>query len=218
MAKFIALVQLKGGSGRSTLATNIAGYFASKMPTGLIDADMPQGTSASWASLRQGQPDLFKDGLLVRTATTHAELIEAAKELDQQCKLVIIDTPPRTQEITRAALMIADLALVPIGASASELWACSDLIEVINEAKLSSPELDAQLVWTRIRAVTNTAKELTALAGKELGLPALKTKISYRVAYVEAIGRGLTVMQWHDKQAQEEITALTKEIIKRIKP
>lgn len=217
MAKFIALVQLKGGSGRSTLATNIAGYFSSIMPTGLIDADMPQGTSASWASLRQGH-DLFKDELLVRTATNHAELIEAAKELDQQCKLVIIDTPPRTQEITRAALMIADLALVPIGASASELWACTDLIEVINEAKLSSPELDAQLVWTRIRAVTNTAKELTALAGKELGLPALKTKISYRVAYVEAIGRGLTVMQWHNKQAQEEITALTKEIIKRIKP
>ena len=53
MARFIAVAQLKGGAGKSTLATNLAGYLSREMSTGLIDADQPQGTSASWATLRE---------------------------------------------------------------------------------------------------------------------------------------------------------------------
>jgi chromosome partitioning protein len=212
MAKIISLTQLKGGSGKSTLAINLAGYFAKRFATGLIDADIPQGTSASWASIRS--PD---SRLQVRTAQTHHELIERARELDATCKLIIIDTPPRTQEITRASLILSDLAIVPVGASTADIWACSDLVTVIKEAKAESNSLEARLVWTRYRAGTNTAKELSAVASKELGIPEFKTKIHNRVAYIDTIGRGLTVMEWHDKQARQELTELATEIEKRLK-
>lgn len=212
MAKIIALTQLKGGSGKSTLAINLAGYFAKRFSTGLIDADIPQGTSASWASLRANP-----EGLQVRTAQNHVELIAQARELDSTCKLIIIDTPPRVQEITRATLILSDMALIPIGASTPEIWACSDLAEVIKEAKKEAKGLDARLVWTRFRAGTNTAKELSEVASKELGIPEFETKIHNRIAYVETVGRGLTVMDWHDKQAKQELTALANEIQKRLK-
>ena len=53
MAKIISIIQVKGGTGKSTLVTNLVGVMAARKKVVLIDADMPQATSASWASIRQ---------------------------------------------------------------------------------------------------------------------------------------------------------------------
>lgn len=53
MTKIIGLLQLKGGAGRSTVSTNLAGELSKSGKTVLIDCDMPQGTSASWFAVRQ---------------------------------------------------------------------------------------------------------------------------------------------------------------------
>jgi chromosome partitioning protein len=54
MTKVIGIAQLKGGTGGSTLACNLAGELAKIGITVLIDCDVPQGTSSSWAALRAG--------------------------------------------------------------------------------------------------------------------------------------------------------------------
>ncbi|MEL0028189.1 MAG: ParA family protein, partial [Perlucidibaca sp.] len=79
MARFIAVAQLKGGAGKSTIATNLAGCLARDFRTCLIDADMPQGTSARWAALRQD------DNLLLTTAESASELAREAERLDDLC-------------------------------------------------------------------------------------------------------------------------------------
>ena len=62
MAKIISLIQLKGGSGKSTITTNLAGALAMKGErVGLIDADQPQNTSGSWAVIRQAAMPLLGD-------------------------------------------------------------------------------------------------------------------------------------------------------------
>ena len=118
--------------------------------------------------------------------------------------------------MTRAALVLADLCLVPVGASVAEIWATSDVLELVEQAKKVRP-VDVRMVWTRHRPHTKLAKELTALATQELGLPILKTALALRVAYPEALGSGLTVAEMPDANAKAELRELIAEIRKIIR-
>jgi len=211
MVKIIGIVQVKGGAGRSTLATNLAGELSKQGRTVLIDGDMPQGTSASWYAIRQqiGKADNLK----ADTAKDHLELIEKVERYRQQADYIVLDGPPRIAEMSRATLVLADLCLMPVGASVAEIWATSDVLTLIEQAKQVRP-VDARMVWTRHRPFTNLAKELSAQAESELGLPILKTAMGMRVAYMEALGAGLTAAEVGDTLARMEIRFLVAEAIK----
>jgi chromosome partitioning protein len=215
MAKIIGVIQVKGGAGRSTLATNLAGVMALKNKTLLIDCDMPQGTSASWYSIRK---QAGKAGeLALATAGNHQELVEQVKQHSDDQQLIIIDCPPRIAEITRAALILSDLCLIPLGASAPEIWATSDLLKTINEAKQIKPAVDARLVWNRFRSATSSAQELAAAVRTGLGLAEMKTKLGLRVAYSDALARGMTAIEWTDRAAKDEMAELAKETTQILK-
>ena len=208
-AKIVGIIQVKGGAGRSTLATNLAGELAKVGKTVLIDGDMPQGTSASWYSIRQ-QAGKAGD-LEADTAADHGELIAKVQAHADRADYIVLDGPPRIAEMTRAALMLADLCLIPVGASVAEIWATADVLGLIEQAKAVRP-IDARMIWTRHRSHTNLAKELAEQAGAELGLPILKIAMGLRVAYAEALGAGLTVAELPDPSARMELRFLTAEI------
>lgn len=214
MTKIIGIVQVKGGAGRSTLATNLAGELSKFGSTVLIDGDMPQGTSASWYSIRQ-QSD--KPGeLIADTAINHRELIDKTEHYKQSADYIVLDGPPRIAEMTRAILVLSDLCIIPVGASVAEIWATADVLTLIEEARQVRP-VDARMVWTRHRPYTNLAKELATQAEAELGLPILSGTMGMRVAYMEALGAGLTGAEVGDATARMEISLLVAEIKKIIK-
>ena len=207
-AKTIGIIQVKGGAGRSTVSTNLAGELSKQGKTVLIDCDMPQGTSASWFAVRQ---QAGKAGnLIADTATNHRELV-AKVEQYQDADFIVLDGPPRIAELTRAILVLADLCLIPVGASAAEIWATSDLLALVEEAKQVKP-VNARMVWTRYRPHTRLAQELSELATKELGLVAMSTALGMRVAYMEALGDGLTVAELYEPSAKAEVKSLNDEI------
>lgn len=110
-AKIIGVIQVKGGAGRSTVSTNLAGELSKLGKTVLIDCDMPQGTSASWYAVRQGKG---KEGDLVAdTALTHRELI-AKVEQYQDADYIVLDGPPRIAELTKAILILT-IAFTSLG-------------------------------------------------------------------------------------------------------
>lgn len=207
--RVIGCIQVKGGAGRSTLATNLAGELSKTGQTVLIDCDMPQGTSASWYAIRQENGR--SGNLIADTAENHTELLD---RIDQypNARYIVLDAPPRIAEITRAIVMLADLCLIPVGASKAEIWATTDVISIIDQAKLSKPDIDARMIWTRHRGHTNLAKELTEQARNELGFPILKTSLALRVAYPDALGSGLTVAEYSDTNARAEIAQLIDEV------
>jgi len=212
MAKIIGIIQVKGGAGRSTIATNLAGMLAAeKKRVALIDCDMPQGSSASWAAIRQAS---HPGHLTVATASSYQELVDQVKRLQGSHDYLVLDGPPRIAEMTRAALILSDLCLIPLGASAVEIWATSDLMATIHEARAVKPDVNARILWTRFRGTTKSAHELSAAAQGELGLAELKSKLGYRVAYSEVMARGMTVLEWPDRTARVEFQALGKEIKK----
>ena len=212
-AKTIGVIQVKGGAGRSTVSTNLAGELSKLGKTVLIDCDMPQGTAASWFAVREQNGKA--SNLVADTATNHRELV-AKFEQYQDADFIVLDGPPRIAELTRAILVLADLCLVPVGASAAEIWATSDLLALIEEAK-KVKKVNARMVWTRYRSQTRLAQELSEMATKELGLGSLSTVLGMRVAYMEALGAGLTVGELSEPNARAEITGLINEIQKLLR-
>lgn len=214
MSRIIGLVQVKGGAGRSTIATNLAGELARTATTALLDCDMPQGTSASWAAIREKvRPS---DRFIADTVKSHRELVEKVEKLRDKADYIILDGPPRIAEVARTILLLADVTLIPIGASAAEVWATNDMLELVNEAK-KVRKVDARILWTRFRGYTRLAQELAEEADKVLKLPSMKAVLGYRVAYAEAIGQGLTAAELQDANAREEVVRLVVEVKRLLK-
>jgi len=211
--KVISLVQQKGGAGRSTLATNIAGILSKAHDVTLIDCDVPQGTTASWYAIRK--EDNHPGNLNVLTADSYTSLVNQVHGLTTE--YLILDAPPRVEEITRAILMLSDLLLIPLGASAAEIWATTDLLDTIQDAEKKHKGLITRIVWNRYRGYTKSAQELSKAVNTGLPVKSCKTKLGYRVAYAEALGRGLTVAEWGNMTAKSEIVALTAEIVRLLK-
>lgn len=210
MAKFISVAQLKGGAGKSTIATNLAGCLAREFRTGLIDADMPQGTAARWAALRQDP------GLEVVTCDSAGELAREAERLDDLCDVVVIDLPPRSLKFLREIMPFTDLVIMPLTASAPDVWATEQLVEVIREAKKTSKRLKARLVWNRLRA-SRATEAFLASSAEALRARELESRLASRTAYVEALGRGLTVLEWSDAKARGEFEVFLGEVREQLK-
>lgn len=210
MTQIIGIVQAKGGVGRSTIATNLAAIASLSGTVCLIDCDLPQGTSSSWFAQRQ--QDLASPNLSLRRCDSHQRLIAQIKSLIPHTATIIIDGPPRVSEMTRAILMLSDLCLLPLGASAAEVWATGDILAAIDEARQYKKKIDARIVWNRFRPQTKAAQDMHDAVQSELNLPELQTRLGYRVAYSEALARGLSADEWLDRIAHGEIVALADEI------
>jgi len=210
LTQIIGVIQVKGGVGRSTIATNLAAVLSLGQPTALIDCDLPQGTSASWFAVRKSEVPPVN--LTLAIARDCRELVSRALELAAEHRYIVIDAPPRIAEMTRAIVVMSTLNLVPLGASAAEIWSTADLLQTINEARQFRADVDARIVWNRFRGNTREALEVSEAARKELGLKELATRLGYRVAYSEALARGLSVDEWLDRTAHAEILALAAEV------
>ncbi|PRD36415.1 UNVERIFIED_CONTAM: hypothetical protein NCL1_08925 [Trichonephila clavipes] len=207
MALFITVAQLKGGAGKSTVATNLAGCLSREFRTGLIDADLPQGTASRWAALRADP------ALSVAVCDSAGQLALEAEKMDDSCDVVVIDMPPRSLKFLREALAFSDLVLMPLSSSPADVWAAEQLVDMVREARKTSKRLTARLLWNRVRS-PQTAREQLASAG--LRAKVMHAAIGSRVAYAEALGRGLTVAEWRDPRARAEFAQVVDEVCAQI--
>lgn len=210
--RIIAVCNLKGGAGKSTLASNLAGELSVHSTTALIDADSGQGTSSSWYALRD---QAGKTGKLAFAATDNHKALIAQVEARSE-SFIIIDGPPRLSEMTRAMVMVSDLVLIPVAANAAEIWATGDLLSLIDEAK-KIRHIKVLGIWSRHRPGTRLGKDITDQVGDALDLQFCDSFMSQRIAYQRAIGEGKTVCETKDSSARSEMNSLVHEVIKLLK-
>jgi chromosome partitioning protein len=205
----VALLNQKGGVGKTTLALHLAGAWARQgCRVTVIDAD-PQGSALDWSEQRakEGDPRLFGVLGLARD-TLHREAPEIARGVDH----VVIDGPPRIAGLMRSALLAADLVLVPAQPSPFDGWASGEMLNLIREARIFRPELVARFVLNRCAARTIIARE-TGDALAEHDPPVLAARIGQRVAFADAARTGQLVFEVDaGGAAAREITALAAEI------
>lgn len=208
LGKIISLVQLKGGVGRSTIATNLAGTLAENARVVLFDCDSPQHTCSHWLNQRTIQYDIDEVLDLVQPSTYRSmasNLDRARKEYDY----IVIDGPPRVDGFSRLALAAADISLFPLGPSAAEIWSIREMLSTIKEASEFKKDFCGRVVWNRFRGYTRSAQEQAKEARKTLKFPEMRQKLSLRVVYAEAMSEGLTVHEMDDKVARLEMWSLS---------
>lgn len=206
----IALLNQKGGVGKTTLATNLAACFAlAGEPVLYIDAD-PQGSGLDWSAARQKKPLFNVVGLPKKTI--HRDLPSLATPY----KWIFIDGPPRVYEVARSAIMAADLVIIPVQPSPYDVWSAKEIVDLIGEASVMKPNLRAVFVINRKIVNTAIGRDVTeALAG--YSFPVLNAAISQRVIFAESAGQGLTVLETDPQgQAAQEVRAVVSEIRKHL--
>ncbi|MGH7187561.1 MAG: AAA family ATPase [Acetobacteraceae bacterium] len=200
--KVIVITSQKGGSGKTTLAANLAveAERAGDVPAWLVDTDK-QGTLSKWHTRRKSEtPRRAEMGFeelaigLRNVATKHGGAF------------CFIDTAPAISDQTGVIIKLADLVLIPVQPSPADLWAAAETIELVRAAQ--KPFL---FVMTKVKAQASiTAQTIAALSHTG---PVARAFIADRVVYAAALTGGNTAPELTPRgAAAAEVAALWYEV------
>jgi chromosome partitioning protein len=190
----VAVLQQKGGGGKTTLAINLAAAAHLDGERALV-VDMDRQASAfDWSAARQDGSPL--EGLAVVKADK-AIALPRFKEITRGYDYVFLDGPPRLGDVTQSAAVAADVAVLPIQPGPFDFWAVAETLESLDQADRIREQLGRgpiQRVFVINRAGTNTrlAREAEAELRKSGG--ELAGIVHQRIAFPDAASRGESVL------------------------
>jgi chromosome partitioning protein len=202
MGHVICVAQQKGGSGKTTIAANLAVAFSrGGQSVALLDTD-PQGSLGRWFMARR---ELGGEDLGFSTASAWGVSYECDK-LRKSFDFVIVDTPPKVDADLRPALREASLVIVPVAASQVDVWATESVLDLAKREGRA-----VMIVLNRAKQGTRVLEEV----GKSLDLfDVLRatTMLGNRVAYAETLGLGLGVLERGKGAWTAEVEGLAAEV------
>lgn len=207
----ISVTNLKGGVGKTTIATNLAvslvyrGYSVC-----IVDTDLGQQSSMEWSGNRSET--------LKRIPVFGVNAKQLSKEVDDLSKrfdLVVIDGTPHFNELADRTILASDILLIPLTPSIYDFRGFEGFLQRFEQIKTvresSGSSIDAYVILNRVVTNTNVSRDIhEAIQAYQVEL--LNTRLGSRISYVDTASEGIGVVEYKDKKAKEEIEALTSEI------
>ncbi|MCG6909557.1 MAG: AAA family ATPase [Deltaproteobacteria bacterium] len=202
----ISFVNQKGGVGKTTTAINLASSLVRRnLRLVLIDAD-PQGSAATWRGIENNQAFevLYRPDEL-----TQGDIAALESAYDN----VLIDAPPVAVEKVEAVIRASDLVILPVTPSSLDLWSCKEILDRMStkpEVRLNNK---VRLLINRKIPGTRVGREMRQALGT-FDRPVFETELCQRVAYIDAMIYGVSVMQFAPgSKAASEIEQWSQEVV-----
>lgn len=204
--KVIAVLNQKGGAGKTTVATHLARALQVLGKSCiLIDSD-PQGSARDWSAVRE-------DNQVPVVGIDRPTLERDLKSIAEH-DFAVIDGAPQAADLAASAIKAADFIIIPVQPSPYDIWAASDLVDLIKgRISVTDGKLQAAFLVSRAIAGTRLGNEVgDALEG--YGLPVLASRIHQRVIYPSTAAAGKTALDVElEGDASTEFLALGREIM-----
>lgn len=201
----IAVLNPKGGCGKTTLTTNLARAFHELGDKVLVVDTDPQGSARDWHAAQETNPiDVI--------ALDRPENLKSLGTLSQSYDMVLVDGTAKHEESLGAAIKVADVVLIPVQPSPYDLWAVTDLVDFVKIRRdVSDGKPEAAFVITRAVSGTTLGKDITG-ALSDFELETLSTHIVQRQIYPQTASEGLTVFDSSNAAAKTEMSALANDV------
>ena len=182
----IAVLNQKGGVGKTTIATNLThGLCLKGYKTLLVDGD-PQGSARDWHEANGAM-------LVPCIGLDRETILTDLKAVSSSYDIIIIDGAPQIAKLSAAAIRAADVVLIPVQPSPYDIWATADLIDLVKQRQeVAEGKPEACFILSRIIKNTNLSKDVIE-ALKDYDLPVLDAKTSQYVGYANSASKGESV-------------------------
>lgn len=204
--KVIAVLNQKGGSGKTTIATHLARALQLQGSSVLLVDSDKQGSARDWSALNESNP-------VTVIGLDRPTLDRDLKNISDK-DFVVIDGSPQATDLAVSAIKAADFVLIPVQPSPYDIWATSDLVDLVKQRiEMTDNKLKSAFVVSRAIKNTKIGSEVSEVL-IEYGLPVLNAKIVQRIAYPNSAAIGKTVFETESKtsDAVAEMNALATEV------
>lgn len=204
----VSTVHSKGGCGKSTVAINVARVLQLRgLDVAILDTDK-QSTAQNWRA--SGSEEL----LPVFGVEKPGNLESTAQGLTDAFDVAVIDGGAHLQEMHAAIIKQSDLVLIPIQPSPGDIWPTETIVELIKTRQQVAGSPQAAFVINRRKHGTRLG-EATKEALRQFELPVWEGTVD-RVAYAEALGNGISVVESDDQKAAAEVETITDNVIQTL--
>lgn len=203
--KTIAVLNQKGGAGKTTIATHLAtALHHAGHSVLLIDSD-PQGSARDWAAVRDDHP--------ISVVGMDRPTIERDVKSLAPVDFIIIDGAPQASDLAVSAIKASDFILIPVQPSPYDIWATAELVDLVKQRiEITDGKLQAAFIVSRAITGSNIGKEVSGIL-EDYELPVLTTKIHQRVDYPGTAASGSTVIEdFPRSEGAKEMMELSAEI------
>lgn len=207
MSSVITVAQQKGGAGKTTIAAHLAVVFNQRgKRVAVIDID-PQGSLATWHKIRE---ERFGEGYTGITFISLSgwRINSEVTRLKRSHDVVIIDSPPHTETEAKTAIRAADLILIPVQPSPTDLWATKATVDLAAKEKIP-----AYVVFNRVAPSSKLLQTIEAQLPNRL-----QQALGNRVLFASSIMEGRCVTETAPSSpAAKEVKALASEVLALLK-